>query len=189
MPPKNDQRNVLLEQLKAYEAKWPKEKPTIDQFRSFVENNEDCFERSLLSGHVTGGALITDQNLSKILLTHHAKLGKWLQLGGHSDGHPLAHETALREGEEESGLKGLHFFTDPPEIFDIDIHEIPERKTEPTHFHYDARYLIVANDTRFVVSEESLDLKWFTLQEAYQITSEPSMHRQFHKLEGLKSFY
>lgn len=173
---------MLLKQLKQYEAKWPDERLVIDKFRNFVLKHPNCFDRSLLEGHVTGSGLVFHPSSGGVLLTHHAKLGKWLQLGGHSDGHPLVHETALRECEEESGLSGLRLATDPPEIFDLDIHEIPERKGEPRHFHYDVRYLILSETMDFTVSKESLDLKWFTLPAAYATCSELSMHRQFDKL-------
>ncbi len=41
----------------------------------------------------------------KVLLLHHAKLDKWLQPGGHCDGDPDVLRVALKEAEEESGLK------------------------------------------------------------------------------------
>ena len=107
----------------------------------------------------------------------------------------------MREALEESGLPGLEFLPyvhvldrEPltgdqaqPLPFDFDCHVIPARKNEPAHIHYDVRYLIIGDrNIPFVISEESQDLRWFTLAEARQVTAEPSMLRQFDKLEWLR---
>lgn len=146
---------------------------------------------------MTGSALIVTPDLSRVLLTHHKKLNLWLQLGGHADGDPVLYETALREGTEESGLTDLQFFPyaecfgdadTPPLIFDLDIHWIAERKTEEGHFHYDARFLLFTeNAERFRASEESHEIRWFGLADAYGMTTEWSMHRQFDKLRYLRA--
>ena len=93
-----------------------------------------------------------------MLLTHHRKLQRWLQLGGHADGERDLAGVALREAQEESGLDGLAV---EPELFDLDRHWIPERGEVPGHWHYDARFVVrAAAGEAFSVSEESLDLAW-----------------------------
>jgi len=202
----------LLECIRRYEKTWAagtipypgmdltSEASNAATVAAFAKSGPDCFSRERPDGHITGSALVTDPSLSRVLMTHHKRLNKWLQLGGHSDGHPLTWEVAMREAEEESGLTGLRFqgwFKDrsaytasqgqPPEIFDLDYHEIPARKTEPGHIHYDVRYLIVAPPAgRVVVSEESHDVRWFDLGEAREFTREPSMLRQFDKLSAVR---
>ena len=85
-----------------------------------------------------------------MLLTQHAKLGRWLQLGGHSDGDPDTLEVALREAREESRLEVRAV---DENIFDLDVHLIPVRGDEPAHYHM--RVLVQAMEDRFRVSEES----------------------------------
>lgn len=97
----------------------------------------------------------------RVLLTHHRKLGRWLQLGGHADGDSDLARVALREAEEESGLVDLQV---EPTIFDLDRHWIPARGDEPGHWHYDVRYVVRATGSeRFAVSEESLALAWMPI--------------------------
>ena len=60
---------------------------------------------------------------TEILMTHHKKIGKWLQLGGHSDGEEDLLKVSQREAKEESGIN--NFIILGKEIFDMDIHEIP----------------------------------------------------------------
>ncbi|HEY9541562.1 MAG TPA: NUDIX hydrolase, partial [Luteimonas sp.] len=105
----------------------------------------------------------------RVLLTHHRKLDRWLQLGGHADGDRDLARSALREAEEESGLSGLRVV---PGIFDLDRHMIPEHKGVPAHWHYDVRYVVVAGrDEDFAVSEESLDLAWRDIAAVAEDTS------------------
>jgi 8-oxo-dGTP pyrophosphatase MutT (NUDIX family) len=174
------------------------ESGTLESFIRFIDENNQCFERSLTPGHLTSSAMVVDRSLTKIALTLHGKLNIWLQLGGHADGCGNLPEVALREVEEESGLKDVGFypiFRDAGQDsnvvipYDLDIHNIPARTSEPQHLHYDVRYLVIANDEQLAISDESIDLRWFTLAEAREITDEPSMHRQFNKLEWLLNHY
>ncbi|MDZ7646212.1 MAG: NUDIX hydrolase [Cytophagales bacterium] len=93
-----------------------------------------------MPGHITGSAWIVDPSNTQALLVHHAKLNKWVQPGGHADGDENILQVALREAEEETGLKNFKVLSDPP--FDVDIHLIPERADFPEHFHFDIRYLL-----------------------------------------------
>ncbi len=128
------------------------------EFLDFLASSPEAFERHHTVGHFTGSAWLVSADGRRVLLTHHRKLARWLQLGGHADGDRELSRVALREAEEESGLSGLVV---EPAIFDLDRHWIPERKGEPGHWHYDVRFVVrVTTDEAFVVSAESLELAW-----------------------------
>jgi len=132
-------------------------------FLDFLDSSPDVFRREHAVGHFTGSAWLVSGDGGRVLLTHHRKLGRWLQLGGHADGDRDLARVALREAEEESGLGGLVV---EPEIFDLDRHWIPARDTEPGHWHYDVRFVVrAAGDEAFAVSEESLALAWMPIGE------------------------
>lgn len=163
----------------------------LARLQFFVEDNEDCFSRGNLKGHITGSAFVVSEDMDEIVLTHHKKLGKWLQLGGHADGNPNIQIVAETETREESGLydiKTISLISNTNHIipFDFDVHYIPPHKETPEHFHYDLRYLIVSEDRQLTISDESNDLKWFRLDDAKSLNLERSMHRQFDKLSLLK---
>src|SRR5438105_10816886 len=106
---------------------------------ALVESEPLCFSRTTYTpGHVTGSLFIVCAATGKVLLHHHRRLDKWLQMGGHDDGERDAAATALREGREESGLVDLTLLS--PEILDLDVHSIPAGKGEPPHLHHDVRY-------------------------------------------------
>jgi 8-oxo-dGTP pyrophosphatase MutT (NUDIX family) len=146
----------------------------------FVQNHTDCLLRSQLSGHLTGSAWVIDRTRQLTLLTHHRKLDKWLQLGGHADGDPDLLAVALREAGEEAGITQLRPVS--PAIFDLDRHWIPERKSEPAHWHYDLRFMIEADPAEpLVVTNESKDLAWVKVAEVTALNPEESMARMVRK--------
>jgi 8-oxo-dGTP pyrophosphatase MutT (NUDIX family) len=147
---------------------------------AFVETRPDCLLRSCAPGHLTGSAWIVDPTRTRTLLTHHRKLDKWLQLGGHADGDPDLRAVALREAQEESGLTRLRVVS--AAIFDVDRHLIPARKAEPEHYHYDLRFVIEADPAEpLVVTSESKDLAWVSVADVTALNPEESMARMVRK--------
>jgi 8-oxo-dGTP pyrophosphatase MutT (NUDIX family) len=173
-------REWLLQRLAAHLPFDQEEQAMLEKLRRFVLENENCFERSLSIGHITGSAWIVDAGREHVLLTHHRRLDKWLQLGGHADGDPDVLQVALREAREESGIDRIRPVSES--IFDVDIHEIPARGTEPAHFHYDVRFLLEADRSQILLmSTESKALAWVRLTDVRQLTGERSVLRMVEK--------
>src|SRR4051794_7988826 len=122
----------LAEQLDDYLQRWPTEAETVRAFLEMLDDPRDPFLRERLAGHFTSGAWLVSADGRRILMTHHRKLGRWLQLGGHADGDRDMARVALKEAEEESGLPSLSVKSDA--IFALDRHWIPERKGVPGHW-------------------------------------------------------
>lgn len=173
----------MIAQLEAYGRIHSGERETVERFLNFVRQNKNCCERSLAVGHVTGSAWVVNSSGSHVLLTHHKKLNRWLQLGGHSDGDSDILRVAFREVEEESGLTDLVPLGE--RIFDIDIHCIPKRKTEEAHLHYDIRFALKASGNEDIaISDESHDLQWVKVEDIEEYTTEESMLRMAAKWLG-----
>jgi 8-oxo-dGTP pyrophosphatase MutT (NUDIX family) len=173
-------RGTLLAKLAAYQPSGQRETRMTERLRRFVEEHADCFDRSLAVGHVTGSAWILDSARAFALLTHHRKLNKWLQLGGHADGDPDVLRVALREAREESGLDAIQPVSEG--TFDIDIHEIPARGAEQEHLHYDVRFLLEADRAApLAVNGESRSLAWVALDRIAELNPEESISRMVSK--------
>ncbi|MFC5578338.1 NUDIX hydrolase [Lysobacter niabensis] len=152
--------DALHHALRDYAQRWPSEAAVVDLFGGLLDEagEADPFTRDRLGGHFTASSWLVDRSGSRVLLTHHRKLDRWLQLGGHADGDRDLARVALREAEEESGLTGLSV---EAAIFDLDRHWIPKRGDVPGHWHYDVRFVVRSNGNEdYVVSEESHDLAW-----------------------------
>ena len=173
----------LRQLIENYCARYQVEK-TAQSILSFLQADKNPFSRKNQHGHFTGSAWIVNPDKSKILMTHHKKIGKWLQLGGHADDEEDLLKVSQREAKEESGLNNFVILS--KEIFDMDIHEIPSIGSEPKHLHYDIRFLLEANpEESIIVSDESYDVAWIELDKIQQINSEDSIIRMVKKTKTL----
>jgi 8-oxo-dGTP pyrophosphatase MutT (NUDIX family) len=186
-------RRSLLEMLALYEKFYPREVSVARRIQRLVERHADCFERTCRPGHITGAAWILSADRRRVLLAHHRKLDRWLQLGGHADGHFDVVETARREAQEESGMQW--FDVAPIEgmlvPLDVDVHVIPERRDqagnviEDAHEHHDIRFLMIARAGQEVhTSHESYEVRWFRPDEIPEVTTEESVLRLLRKCQA-----
>ena len=172
-------RDNLIHLLNAYEPLGEEAIYKAGMIK-FIESNENCFERSLAIGHITASSWLLNKGRSKALLMHHSTLGRWLQPGGHCDGDPDVLRVAIREAREESGITQIEPIS--KNIFDIDIHLIPENGREKSHYHYDVRFLLrVASDEEVVKNLESKELRWVGKDKSELPTNELSVVRMFNK--------
>lgn len=143
-------------------AGWSPPDPEQDGLRQYylrhLTSHPDAMWRSRLPEHLTASALVLDAATGKVLLTLHAKIHRWLQLGGHCEpGDTTLAGAALREAVEESGLTGLAI--DPVPV-QLSRHRV-QCGGRPDAFHLDVQFLVVATTgTQYVVSDESHDLRW-----------------------------
>ena len=183
-------RRPLLDMLARYRAAFSAEAEMIDRMCALVEGHADCFLRTCRPGHITGAAWILSDDRRRCLLTHHRKLDRWLQMGGHADGEWRVEEVALREAREESGMTGFDFVPIDGMLMplDADVHQIPARYNqagqliEDDHDHHDVRFLLIDNPGQEArCSDESHDVAWFTPDEISQLTDEESVLRMLRK--------
>jgi 8-oxo-dGTP pyrophosphatase MutT (NUDIX family) len=176
-------RRGLLDLLAAHRPADAGESGALRATVEFVRANPSCFERTLQVGHVTGSAWVVSGDGSAVVLLHHGKLRRWLQPGGHADGDSDVARVALREAREETSLGSLRF--GGRGIFDVDVHEIPERGPEPAHLHYDVRFLFFADRAEDPLpSDESRDALWLGLEDARRMAPEESILRMIRKTRG-----
>ena len=153
---------------------------------ALVEAEPACFARSTFTpGHFTGSVFVFAREAGLVLLHHHRRLDRWLQMGGHDEGEADPAAAALREGREESGLTDLALLS--PVILDLDVHPIPPARGEPGHSHFDVRYAAVTRSAALARADEgeSLGLAWLPLAEAARRMGEPGARRALAKAARL----
>ena len=173
-------RDDFLSKLARYVPLDARDDAQRGKIEAFVREHPGCFESTFEPGHLTGSAWLLDSTGSRVLLTHHRKLDKWIQLGGHADGEHDLLDVALREAREESGIVDIRPVSD--EIFDLDVHDYPATATEGEHEHFDIRFLLqVHAGDAYVVSDESHALAWFTYDELAAMNLDEAVRRMAEK--------
>lgn len=133
-------------------------------------------------GHFTASAFVLAPDADALLLIHHARLGRWLQPGGHVEaGDASVIAASRRELSEETGVHDASLTV--PGIFDLDIHPIPAFKREPAHEHFDVRFLFTARDRNLVVSDEAHAARWVPFDEIEPGSADASVLRAVRKLQ------
>jgi len=178
-------RLELNEALCRYKSEFNEERYFIPRFRSLISNFSNCYSRSLESGHITASSWIINGDGSSALLIHHRKLDRWLQPGGHADGDEDVRSVATKEATEETGLSSLNAWNHL--IFDLDIHIIPRYKEVKAHFHFDIRFLFMADEKEeYLNNQESKDISWYRLDEIGKIVeNNQSIQRMILKTKSI----
>lgn len=124
--------------------------------------------------------VVTKSKPKKVLLIHHKKLDRWLQLGGHIEQFENPVETAIRETQEESGVD-ISFLaqkiiaadneTKLLLIPDFLVEQfIPHYQDTPEHYHLDMQYVVEVEEQELKKSDsESHDIGWFSIGEALKL--------------------
>jgi 8-oxo-dGTP pyrophosphatase MutT (NUDIX family) len=137
----------------------------------------DAFLRSNPVGHVTASAIVAAAGGGSILLVRHAKLGGWLQPGGHIE--PEDESTfaaAVREVREETSLERWETPIGRA-ILDLDVHEIPAIGEEPPHLHFDVKHLLIGE----IGARPGPATSWFACDEIPSLDRDGSLTRAVRK--------
>ena len=176
----------LLKALQRYGERLPDEMLFVQRFIGFIRENPDAFMRSLTTGHITASAWLINKAGTHVLLIKHRKLGIWVQPGGHADGNTDLLQVSYTEAFEETGLHALTPVSE--EIFDIDIHQVPDAGAELAHLHYDIRFAWQQTTPETLRgNHESTALAWVEMVRLTEYTTEPSILRMADKWQALQS--
>ena len=171
--------------LDRYRPRGQAETADLRRVRALAEAARDPWRRELPL-HVTASALIVHPPTARVLLRWHQRQQAWLQVGGHGDpgeSDPLA--IAAREAAEETGLADLVPWPDA-RLRHLVVVDVPAGKGEPAHEHADLRYFMATQtpDTARAENEDA-PLRWLSLAQAREATSEANLLETLARLERL----
>lgn len=176
-------RARLQEDLLGYAPYDAVEAGHLARMRALIAADGDPFTGTRYApGHFTASAFVLAPERTELLLIHHAKLGLWLQPGGHIEpDDATVLDAARREVLEEVGIAELDMACDG--LFDLDVHLIPARKEALAHEHFDVRYLFRARTRSFTASDEVRGAKWAALADIEGSGTDASVLRAVRKLQ------
>ncbi len=180
----SEQRNQLVESLRNHTTYNEMEDQHLLFMLDFIDGHANYCSRENLKGHFTTSAWITNEAEDKVLLIHHRKLDRWLQPGGHIETEDQDFSlAALREALEETGLKSFRFKNGSRAFYDVDVHVIPARKSDPEHYHLDLRFHLYADENEAPeINDEVKGLKWFTKDEIRSQETDESVLRMLDRM-------
>ncbi len=171
--------------LDRYRADGEEETTDVGRVRALMARTQDPWSRSLPL-HLTASALIVHPQSRRVLLRWHQRQQAWLQVGGHGD--PGEHDAlaiALREAQEETGLADLVPWPDAA-LRQVVIVPVPAARHEPAHEHADIRFVLATSSPGAITAESpGAPLRWLTVPEANQLTSEANLRDLLARAERL----
>jgi 8-oxo-dGTP pyrophosphatase MutT (NUDIX family) len=185
---------MIEKQLRAYQP--INEQEAFDQkaMLAFIKTNPDYLYRSNLIAHFTVSTLVINEAKDHILFGFHNIYQSWGWFGGHNDGDPNLLRVAIKETEEETGLKHIRPYS--KDIFMLDTIYVPNHikhgRHVSDHLHMNATFLMIANKDELLQMnpEEHSGIQWFSLQEVLNHVKEPRMipiyQKGFTKITQLK---
>ena len=159
----------LKEQIEKYIPYNEQEQRDKEQCLKFIDSFNDVLTRNNIIGHFSASAFVVNKERTKMLVVYHIINDGWIYPGGHADGEENLISVALREVEEETGLKAKVL---DEEIFAIQSEmvrgHIKNGKYVSAHNHFDIVYLLEADDKIPLIyrENESKGVKWILFEDA-----------------------
>ena len=159
----------LRQKIENYIPFNEQEEKDKEQFLKFIDTFDDVLTRDNIFGHFSASAFVVNKERNKMVVVYHIINDGWIYPGGHADGEDDFLSVAVREVEEETGLK--------VKILDENIYSIQSApvkghikhgKYVSSHLHLDVLYIMEADDKIPLVyrEDESKGVKWIPFEEA-----------------------
>lgn len=179
-----------IENYKPYNEQEEKDKQTMLQY---INTFDDVLTRNNEFGHFTASSWVVNKERTKVLMIYHNIYKTWAWTGGHSDGEEDLLKVALKEAEEETGIKNFKLLSDgiySIEILGVSAHE-KRGKRVATHLHLDCCFLLEADekDVIRIKEDENSGIEWVNIEDVIPKISEAQMIPVYTKLnEKLKGY-
>lgn len=151
-----------------------------------IDNFNDVLTRDNKLCHFTASNWIVNKDRTKVLMVYHNIYNSWSWTGGHADGDSDLLHVALKEAEEETGIKNFKLLSDGIYAISIDpvYPHVKRGKVVTTHLHLDCCYLLEADENEAVriKEDENSGVKWIDIDKVLDVTTEEVMKPIYQKL-------
>lgn len=166
----------LLQQIENYTPFNEQETADKEMIMQCLRELPDVFTRDSKLAHMTASAWVVNPSRNRVLMVYHDLYDSWSWMGGHADGDRNLLRVALREVQEESGIKRVRplnrdFIS--LEVLTVDGH-VKRGAYVSSHLHLNLTYLLEAEEDQELTARpgENSDVSWFGLKEAVEMSSE-----------------
>ena len=177
----------LYQDIRNYIPINEQEERDREQMLRFMQDHPDHLSRENQIAHFTTSIWTVNKERTKTLMVYHNIYHSWSWIGGHADGEEDLCSVALRELQEETGVKNAVLVS--RDIFSLETLTVDGHVRKgvyvPCHLHFNVTYLAEAdeNETLLVNEEENQAVKWWRMDEALKASTEPWMvERVYRKL-------
>ncbi len=177
----------LFQDIKNYIPVNEQEERDKEQMLQYMMNNEHYLDREDRIAHFTASIWTVDKERTKTLMVYHNIYNSWSWIGGHADGMEDLSSVALRELQEETGVKNAVLVS--KEIFSLETLTVNGHMKKgvyvPSHLHFNITYLAEADEKEALIvnEEENQAVKWWSFEDALQVSTESWMvERVYRKL-------
>ncbi len=155
---------------------------------SFMDTYEDVLTRDNVVAHFTVSNWVVNKERTKVIMIYHNIYNSWAWTGGHADGDSDFLHVALKELEEETGLKNVKVLTNDIaslEIVTVDGH-VKRGKYVSSHLHINVTYILEADENELlrIKEDENSGVKWIDIDKVVEVTNEPKMIPIYNKLNA-----
>lgn len=175
----------LRKEIENYQPINEQEERDKEQMLRFMDMHPDYLVRSNLVAHFTASMWTVNKERTKTLMVYHNIYNSWSWVGGHADGEEDLCSVALRELQEETGVKNATLVS--RDILSLETITVDGHMRRgiyvPSHLHFNLTYLAEADEGEVLVVNEAENqaVKWWIFEEALQVSTEPWMVEHIYK--------
>lgn len=175
----------LFDEIKNYKPVNEQEERDKEIMLAFMMDNSNYLDRENQIGHFTASIWTVNKEHTKTLMVYHNIYNSWSWIGGHADGEEDLCSVALRELQEETGVKNAELVS--KEIMSLEILTVNGHVRKgiyvPSHLHFNVTYLAEADEKEELIvnRDENQAVKWWSFEEALKMSTEPWMVEHVYK--------
>lgn len=176
---------ILYNTIQNYIPMNPQEESDKEQMLKFMRSHTDYLQRENKTAHFTASMWTVNKERTKTLMVYHNLYHSWSWIGGHADGMEDLCAVALKELQEETGIR--HAGVVSEEIFSLETLPVDGHIRKgvwvPSHLHFNLTYLAEAdeNEELIVQEEENSAVQWWSFEDALKVSTEPWMVEHIYK--------
>lgn len=175
----------LYHEIQKYTPVNQQEEQDQKLFLKYMENCSDYLDRENQIAHFTASIWTINPERTKTLMVYHNIYDSWSWIGGHADGMEDLRSVAMRELQEETGVRDAALLGG--DIFSLESltvnGHVKRGRYVPSHLHLNVTYLAEAREQEALIvnEDENQAVKWWSFEDALRVPNEPWMITHVYK--------